>query len=65
MSKEFPTNEVIIEGIIETIIGITTEVLGTSGMIGITEGVITPTEDLPLFPAAGIITTDRSEIRIS
>ena len=70
MSKEFPMNEIII-GVIkefpmkETIIEIITEVIITSGMIGIPEGTILPMEDSLPFPAPGIITTDRSGIRIS
>ncbi len=69
MSKEFPTNE-IITGIIkefpmkETCIEIITEVITTFGMTGIPEGITSPTGDSPLFPAAGIITTDQSEARI-
>ncbi len=74
MSKEFPMTEIIIGVIIEVIkefpmketgMEIITEGIITSGMTGIPEGTILPTEDSLPFPAAGIITTDRSGIRIS
>ncbi len=70
MSKEFPTNGIIIGAITEfpmkeTIIGIITGVNTMSGMTGIPEGTILPTEDSLPFPAAGIITTEQSGIRIS